>query len=142
MTRRFRRTLTSLSFLTRKAYQKMVTAKPSFFIFAIIAVALSIFLLGGGVYDILEEPLLAITLSGRWIFYYPYSVHEQIPAESLTVMILFAIGFTGFLLTYQSTKYAYKPRQAFMLLLTGALLIMIAYFYIESLVISKLTAVY
>lgn len=138
MTSRTRRRIESLSFSTRKTYERLATAKPSILFFAIIALSLSIFLLGGGIYDLLEKPLLAIPFQGRYIFYYPYTLHDQTLVDSITVMILYAIGFAGLLLTYQSTKYAYKPRQAFMLLLTGATLISIAFFYIEFLVAQKL----
>lgn len=109
-------------------------------VIAIVAVAFSIFLLGGGVYDILEKPLMAFPLRGRWIFYYPYTVHEQSVLDSLIAMLLYAIGATGFWLTYQSTKYAYKPRQAFILLLIGATFIVIAYLYIEYVIWLKLSA--
>jgi len=42
------------------------------------------------------------------------------------------------LLMYQSTKYVYKPRQAFMMLLSGVVLMLIAYIYIENSIFSKL----
>lgn len=65
---RIKRKLASLAFYTRRAYGKIVTAKPSMLVIAVVAVAFSIFLLGGGVYDILEKPLMAFPLRGRWIF--------------------------------------------------------------------------
>jgi len=109
----------------------MVTAKPSLLVMAFAVIGLCIFLLGGGVYDVLTEQLLIGYPAGRLIFYYPRRLHDQVLLESLTVMIGYAMGVAGFLLTYQSTKYAYKPRQAFMLLLTGVVLIFLAYLYIE-----------
>jgi len=139
---RVRRKLASLAFYTRKAYGRMVTAKPSILVIAIVVVASSIFLLGGGTYDILEKPYLAIPLQGRWIFYYPFTVHEQSVLDSLIAMLLYTIGVIGFWLTYQSTKYAYKPRQAFIILLIGATLIIIAYLYIEYVIWLKLSASY
>lgn len=75
-------------------------------------------------------------------FYYPYTVHEQSVLDSLIAMLLYAIGATGFWLTYQSTKYAYKPRQAFIFLLIGATFIVIAYLYIEYVIWLKLSAPY
>jgi ABC-type uncharacterized transport system permease subunit len=109
-----------------------VTAKPSVLIFAVAVIAASIFLLGGGVYDILEKPFFAIFLEGgRFIGVYPYSLNEQLLAESIFVMLVYAIGAGGFLLTYQSTKYAYRPRQAFMFLLIGVIFIIVAYIGVE-----------
>ena len=109
----------------------MVTAKPSIFVTAVLVVAASLFLLGGGIYDILEKPLFAIVASGRIITYYPYDVNAQFLVESIIVMVIYAIGIVGFLLTYQSTKYAYSSRQAYRLLLVGCILIIVAYIFIE-----------
>jgi len=132
MARQLRRRFSSFAFSMQKAYWKMVTAKPSIFVTAVLVVAASIFLLGGGVYDILEKPLFAIVASGgRIITYYPYQLNEQFLVESIIVMILYAIGVVGLLLTYQSTKYAYSSRQAYRLLLVGCVLIVVAYIFIE-----------
>lgn len=139
LTRQIKKRFASLGFWLRKTYWKLVTAKPSIFAVAIILAAFSIFLLGGGVYDILEKPLIAIPIGSRVLFFYPYSVHEQSVLESLFVMISYVLGVAGVLAIYQSTKYAYKPRQAFIMLLSGVVLILLAYFYIENLILSKLT---
>jgi len=134
ITRRFG----SLGFTMRKTYRKMVTAKPSVFIVATIIAAFSIFLLGGGVYDILEKPLVAIPLGSRIVFFYPGTMHEQTILDSSFVMVSYFFGVLGILLMYQSTKYAYKPRQAFILLLTGAMFLLVAYFSIENLIYAKM----
>lgn len=131
MTRRVKRNLASLSYMLQRAYWKIVTAKPSVLIFAVVVLAASIFLLGGGVYDLLEKPFFAIFIQGRFIGVYPYALNEQLLAESIFVMLIYAIGAGGFLLTYQSTKYTYRPRQAFMFLLIGVVFIIIAYICVE-----------
>ncbi|NIW16434.1 hypothetical protein GWM83_01875, partial [Candidatus Bathyarchaeota archaeon] len=93
---------------------------------------ISIFLLGGGLYDLLEKPLVAaIAAGGRIIFYYPYGTGEQFLAESLFVMIVYALAAVGLLLAYESTKYAYRPRQAFMLLVVGFTFVFAAYICVE-----------
>jgi len=132
VTRRVKRNFASLSYILQRTYWKIVTAKPSVLVFAVAVVAASIFLLGGGIYDILEKPYFAIFLEGgRFIGVYPYSLNEQLLAESIFVMLIYAIGAGGFLLTYQSTKYAYRPRQAFMFLLIGVIFIIVAYIAVE-----------
>ncbi len=137
----FRRRFSSLAFLMQKAYWKLVTARPSLFVSAVIVVASSLFLLGGGIYDLLEKPLLVLVATGgRIITYYPYALNEQFLLESITVMILYAIGVVGFLLTYQSTKYAYRARQAYMMLLVGCVLVVIAYIFIERSLLARWTA--
>jgi len=125
-----RKQVTSLSHLIQKAYWKIVTVKPSTLLIAVAVTAVSIFFLGGGVYDILEQPAFAIFISGRPYFAYP-SLGEQFLGESVFAMICYGLGTAGLLVTYQSTKYAYRPRQAFMMLLIGALLIIMAYIFIE-----------
>jgi len=117
--------------MLQRAYWKIVTAKPSLLIFAVVIIAASIFMLGGGVYDILEKPFFAFFIEGRFIGVYPYSLNEQLLAESIFVMLVYAIGAGGILLTYQSTKYAYRPRQAFMFLLIGIVFIIVAYICVE-----------
>lgn len=138
MARQMKKRISSLSFFMQKAYWKIMTAKPSLLVIATLAVAASIFLLGGGIYDFLEKPLLAIVASGgRLIVVYPYALNEQFLVESIIVMTLYAIGVAGFFLTYQSTKYAYRPRQAFILLLVGFFLIIAAYLLIENTLLAR-----
>lgn len=123
----------------RKAYQKITTAKPSVFIVAAIITGISIFFLGGGVYDILEKPLVAIPIGSRILFFYPGTVGEQTILDSFFVMLAYFFGVIGLLLVYQSTRYAYRPRQAFILLLVGTMFIIIAYLNIENLIYAKIT---
>jgi hypothetical protein len=135
-----KRRMSSLAFSIQKAYWKMVTAKPSIFLIAALAVAASIFLLGGGVYDLLEKPLVAIiSTGGRIIVYYPYALNEQFLVESIIIMIVYAMGVVGLILTYQSTKYVYRPRQAFILLLVGCVLIVVSYIFAEQSLLARWT---
>lgn len=119
-----------------------MSAKPSLLVIAFAAVGLCVFLLGGGVYDILEKPIIGYPTGRTVLFFYPRTVHEQVFLESLVTMIVYGIGVAGLLLAYQSTKYAYKSRQAFMLLLTGVAFISIAFLYIESVLWQKLGAAF
>lgn len=132
------RRISSLAFFMQKAYWKMVTTKPSIFVIAVLAVATSIFLLGGGIYDLLEKPLLAIIQTGgRIVVYYPYAINDQFLVESVIIMVAYAIGVVGLILTYQSTKYVYRPRQAFILLLVGCILILISYIFTEQSLLAR-----
>jgi len=138
VTNRIEKWFASLGFSLRKTYWRILTAKPSIFVVALLVVAFSVFLLGGGIYDLLEKPLTAIPFGRSILFFYPYTLQGQAIYESVGVMFIYGLGVAGILLMYQSTKYAYKPRQAFILLVSGVVLILIAYFYIESLVSTKL----
>jgi hypothetical protein len=118
----------------------VTTIKPSLFLIAVTIAALSIFLLGGGIYDILEKPLLGIPVGSRIIFFYPGTVQEQTGYDSLFAMITYSFGLIGILFVYQSTKYAYRPRQALILVLIGAMFILLAYVSIENLIYLKISA--
>jgi hypothetical protein len=135
----FRSRLTSLGYTARKTYQKITTAKPSIFLTAIIVAGASIFLLGGGIYDIIEQPLLGIPVGQKILFFYPGSLSQQTILDSMFAMISYLFGVIGILAMYQSTKYAYRPRQAFMLLVVGAMFFLLAYFLMENLIWAKLT---
>ncbi len=124
--------ISSLAFSLQKTYERLLTAKPSLFVVGILAVAACLFLLGGGIYDILIQPIVAIVASGgRIISFYPYGITEQLLLESVIIMIFYAMGFAGFLIAYRSTKYAYNPRQAYRFLLVGIVLLLIAYVLVE-----------
>ncbi len=124
--------ISSIAFSLQKTYEKILTIKPSLFVVGILTVAASLFLLGGGIYDLLIQPIVAIVASGgRIISFYPYGITEQLLLESVIIIIFYAMGFAGFLIAYRSTKYAYNPRQAYRFLLVGVVMLLIAYILVE-----------
>ena len=131
MSRRARSSASSISYYLQKTYWRLVTLKPSTLLVAAVAVAVSIFLLGGGIYDILEQPIVAFISGGRIIPYYPQALNEQLLGESIASMILYSLGVVGLVLMYQSTKYAYRPREAFTTLLIGLVLLLLGWAIIE-----------
>jgi len=46
-------------------------------------------------------------------------------------MTVYALGIIGMIAVYQSTKYVYKPRQAYMMLIIGFALVFMAYIFLE-----------
>ncbi len=140
MAKGFSKQLSSLAFSLQKTYEKIITAKPSLFVVAISVVAASLFLLGGGIYDILIQPIVAIVASGgRIISFYPYGITEQLLLESVIIMVFYAMGFAGFIIAYRSTKYAYSPRQAYRFLLVGCVLLIISYVLVEQNLIASVS---
>jgi len=112
----------------------------------LIAIAAAIFLLGGGVYDLLQQgavPVAAFTEiggQGRLLFFFPYpSLNDQFIAESAFIMVLYALGAAGLLITYQSTKYAYKPRQAYITLIAGLVFVLLAFLFLEIIFFSRIS---
>jgi len=139
MSKWFSKQISSFAFSLQKTYEKIITAKPSLFVVGASAVVVSLFLLGGGIYDILTNDIAVAYFAsgGKIIVFYP-SLSEQFLLESMLVMIFGAIGFAGFLIAHRSTKYAYSPRQAYRFLLVGCVLLIIGYVLIENGLISKL----
>ncbi|MEM3578715.1 MAG: hypothetical protein QXL54_00620 [Candidatus Bathyarchaeia archaeon] len=131
MARKAKRTFSSVAYSFQKLYRQMSTIKPSNIVLAAIAVAVAIFLFGGGIYLIIVKPYPAVYYGGRFLFVYP-QLSEQWVSDSLIAMILFAFGVIGTLLMYQSTKYAYNPRQAYLVFMVGAALFIIAYISVEA----------
>jgi hypothetical protein len=126
-----------MSFSLNKFYRRLSTAKPSTLILSTIAVAIAIFLLGGGLYNIIMKPLPAVYYGGRFLILYP-QLSEQFISDSIVATILYSFGIVGLIVMYQSTKYAYKPRQAYIMLITGTLLLFIAYIFLEETINIKL----
>jgi hypothetical protein len=120
-----------LSFTLQKLYRRLSAAKPSNRVLALIVIAIAIFLFGGGLYLIIVKPFPAVYYGGRFLFVYP-QLSEQWVSDSIIAMTLFAFGVVGLLLIYQSTKYAYNPRQAYLVFLMGAALVLISYISIEA----------
>jgi hypothetical protein len=120
-----------LSFKLQKLYRRLSAAKPSNLVLALIVIAITIFLFGGGLYLIIVKPFPAVYYGGRFLFVYP-QLSEQWVSDSIIAMTLFAFGVVGLLLIYQSTKYAYNPRQAYLVFLMGAALVLISYISIEA----------
>jgi hypothetical protein len=122
--------ITSLSFSMNRLYRKISTTKPSTLVLAVIAVGIAVFLFGGGLYDLIMKPLPAVYYGGRFIFLYP-ELSSQFISDSIVAIILYSLGIIGLVTMYQSTKYAYKPRQAYMMFMVGIVLLFLAYIFLE-----------
>lgn len=88
--------------------------------------ALSLFLLAGGVYNIILQPPVLLS-SSNYIIFFTYSLHEQIWGESIVAFLLFSLGAGGGYIAYRSTRYVYKPREATMLLVIGVIMLFLAF---------------
>jgi energy-converting hydrogenase Eha subunit C len=130
MSRTVKKKISSMSYSLNGLYRKISTMKPSTLILSIITIAIAIFLFGGGVYDLTVKPYPAVYSQGRFILVNPY-LSEQFIADSIAAIILYSLGTVGLIAIYQSTKYAYKPRQAYMMFAVGTVLLLLAYIFLE-----------
>ena len=137
MSKKVKKRASSTSFSLSRLFDKISTTKPSSLAISIIVLSYAIFLFGGGLYTIISEPLPAYYTERGFIFIYP-DLGEQFVSDSIIAVMLYAIGFVGLLAIYQSTKYAYKPRQAYMMLVIGVTLLLLAYIFLEDAILIKL----
>jgi hypothetical protein len=137
MSRSVKRGISSLSFSMNRLYRTITTAKPSSFVVGVLAISVAVFFFGGGLYDLIMKPLPAVYYGGRFLFLYP-QLTEQFISDSIVAMTIYALGIIGMIAVYQSTKYVYKPRQAYMMLIIGFALVFMAYIFLEETIRIKL----
>ena len=131
MSKTVKKRVSSMSFSLNKLYDRISTARPSTLIVSILVIAFAMFLFGGGLYDIIVKPLPSFySTSVGFLFLYP-QLSEQFITDSLIAMTLYSLGVVGLIVMYQSTKYGFKPRQAYMTFMVGAILILMAYIFLE-----------
>lgn len=94
------------------------------------------FILGGGVYDIMEQPISVLPTPSNPIFYFP-GMTDQTFNESMIFILFLSIGISGGYLSYNSTLRAYRPREARMILAIGVAMIVVAYIGCETLLTWK-----
>ena len=99
-------------------------------ILTIVGVVYSVFLLAGGLYTLITKPVPAYVSQSSVIFLYP-GISGQFVSDTIIAGILYAFGFAGLFAIYQSTKSAYKPRQAYMLLIVGVTFLLLSYILLE-----------
>jgi len=105
-------------------------------IVALVLILISIFILGGGVYDILMQPLILLPTSTTTRFFY-FGLRDQSLTESLVFMVLLTIGISGLYLSFRSSKLIYRPREASIMLFISVALIITAFLCCEYILILK-----
>jgi hypothetical protein len=134
MTTKLKKSSSSMSFSLSRWFRKITTNAPTAFIITVVGLAYTVFLFGGGLYTLIGPDAAAhqpsAYVNGRFFFLYPDISHQFI-SDTLISAILYSLGFVGLLAIYQSTKSAYKPRQAYMLLVIGVTFLLLAYVFLE-----------
>ncbi len=130
MSNKLKKRSSDVSFSLSRWFQRISTTTPSALILTIIGVGYAIFLFGGGLYTLTQHPAPAYVSSTVIYFLYP-GVSQQFISDTIVSCILYAFGFVGLFAIYQSTKSAYKPRQAYMLLIVGVTFLALSYIFLE-----------
>jgi hypothetical protein len=126
----------SLSFTLSKWFEKISTARPSTLVTSIVVITACIFLFGGGLYDIIVQPLTAYYTGSQFYFLYP-ALDSQFIFDTVAAGILYTLGFVGLITMYQSSKHAYNPRQAYMMMVLGVTFVFLAYLFLEYFIVLK-----
>jgi hypothetical protein len=112
--------------------------KPSTTLLVAAIIVFAIFILAGGIFDILEKPLALMPKGSGWTFVYKGTIHIQTLNESILAGLLYFLGVLGFYLLLRSTRLVYNPRQAYLMLILGLMITLIAVFYCTSFLSSKI----
>lgn len=128
----------SVSFSLSRWFRKLSTNAPTTLLVTVTGLAYAIFLFGGGLYTLITGPLPSAYVNGQFFFLYPDLSHQFI-SDTVISVILYALGFAGLFTIYQSTKSAYKPRQAYMMLVIGVTFLLLAYLFLEGSITFKAT---
>jgi len=92
--------------------------------FAVVLFCL--FILGGGIYNILEEPPSIIPLQTGYSSLHPY-LNEQTSTEGFVIMLINGFIILGFYMTYRSSQVAYNRTAANRWLMAGIALIILGF---------------
>ncbi len=139
MTKRVKRGSSDMSYGLSRWFRKLSESKPSATVLIIVVVAACLFLLGGGIYQATAQTPITIYYGGKFYFVYTSALggnglDGQLGMDTVISAMLYAFGIIGLLLMYQSTKNAYKPRQAYISLIVGVTLLAFAYIFLETVV--------
>jgi hypothetical protein len=130
MSSKIKKSSSSISFSLSRWFRKISTTAPSTFVVTAVGISYAIFLFGGGLYTLINRPLPSIYYHGQFFFLSP-GVSGQFISDTAISVILYALGFIGLFAIYQSTKSAYKPREAYMMLVIGVAFLLLAYIFLE-----------
>jgi hypothetical protein len=132
MTSKIKKSSSDMSFSLSRWFRRVSTTAPSAFIVTLVGLSYAIFLFGGGLFALINHPITSFYNSntGQFFFLYP-DISNQFVADTLIAVSLYGLGFVGLLAIYQSSKSAYKPRQAYMMLIIGVALLLLAYMFLE-----------
>lgn len=90
----------------------------------VTVVLFAVFIAGGGIYDLLDNPPAILPGPSGWIAVHPYA-GEQTLNESILSMVFMILIFLGLYSAYRSTQVTYDSKRATSLLVTGVALIIL-----------------
>ena len=131
MSSKIKKRSSSVSFSLSRWFRKVSTTAPSSLLIGVVGIAYCVFLFGGGLYTLITRPPPSAYVNGVFYFLYP-SLSSQFISDTLIAALLYGFGFLGLFVIYQSTKSAYNPRQAYMMLVIGVAFLLMSYIFLEA----------
>ncbi|MFH0896763.1 MAG: hypothetical protein V1850_01775 [Candidatus Bathyarchaeota archaeon] len=120
----------------RKLRIPSVSFRSSNSMLILFMVVIAIFILGGGVYDLMQKPISVLPTPSNPIFYYS-GMTDQTLNESMIFILFLIIGISGGYLSFRSTRHAYRPREARMYIAIGVTMIIVAFIGCEAILALK-----
>ena len=112
--------------------------RPSATLSLIVVIVFVGFVLAGGIYDILERPISLLPTPTGYSVLIKGTLGQQTLNESLISAFLYMLGLGGLYMLLRSTRFAYRPRNAYLLLILGTITVMLVIFYTNSLITAKI----
>ena len=131
MSSKIKKRSSSVSFSLSRWFRRISTTTPSSLAFVVAGILYCVFLFGGGLYTLITRPPPSAYVNGVFYFLYP-SLSSQFISDTLIAALLYGFGFLGLFVIYQSTKSAYNPRQAYLLLVIGVAFLLMSYIFLEA----------
>jgi hypothetical protein len=138
MSGKIKKSSEQMSFSLSRWLRKATTNAPTLSIVTVVGMIYAIFMFGGGLYTLIEQPIPSYYNSATGTFYFLYpSLSYQFVSDTIISATLYLMGFVGLLAIYQSARNATKPRQAYMLLVIGVTFVLLSYLFLETAIIAK-----
>jgi hypothetical protein len=112
--------------------------KPSTTVIMVAVLLFVGFVLAGGIYDILERPISLLPSPTGYSVVIKGTLGQQTLNESLIAAFLYMLGLSGLYMLLRSTRYAYRPRNAYLLLILGTFTVLLVIFYSTTLINAKI----
>jgi hypothetical protein len=135
---KLQRTLTNLGYSLRIFRAPTARRKPSTTVLLISILGFVGFILAGGIYDILERPISLLPTPSGYSVLIKGTLGQQTLNESLIAAFLYMLGLGGLYMLLRSTRFAYRPRNAYLLLILGTITVLMVVFYSNALITQKI----
>jgi hypothetical protein len=116
-----------LSRLRRPGGEGIEVPRPSSTYVAALILILAVFIMGGGVYDLVTENPITVLPQPGVPLVYPGLSGQFLAPESVGAMILLGAGVMGIYLVHRGGRASYRPKELNMLVVVGLILFFIGY---------------